>query len=108
MNISCFLFGHPSGDANDSGFPECGRCRKHAYYDNKHHFDDAKWPYYDTAGILFAPWRKVRVWWMDFKYRVKWRISRLHFKCEHCGKRNLFRDFIYDKCRYCGEDQLPF
>lgn len=33
-NLLCYLFGHKTGELNDSGYPVCERCGCHSYYDD--------------------------------------------------------------------------
>ena len=55
----CWLIGHKVTD-NDSGYDLCGRCEKHAYYDEK------EW---DNCENLFKPFR-----WLKEKYNrfISW------------------------------------
>lgn len=84
MNPLCKLFGHTEA-ANDSGYPVCGRCGAHAYYDNE------QWQK-GMHGILRLDWLiygesfKLKFWkleyWLMFN-RYRWHIFN---RCPGCNK----------------------
>jgi hypothetical protein len=63
MNKICYLFGHKTGDLNDSGYPVCEICNSHSYYDD-----------WNKSGYLFKPYNYLRFKWIKFRiwYRLKY------------------------------------
>ena len=106
MKLYCFFWGHKKSEENDSGFAICPRCNMHEYYDNPLCCSDAKWPYFYSDGVLLRPifYLRRRVLAACLNYRNRNRLVG----CTYCFQQSKAKQWKYNICPKCGEEELPF